>query len=135
VEANKPEKGWLSRFWDYVTHYEALVTKVDTYTVQARFRKPDGLQVLGKDDRIVAITCRVQVRPSKQGEGLGERTWAEGIKLAAALLIAVFSLLTGAQEQIDKLDLLPGLIAVFLLGFSADSIKRLLTTTKPPSSV
>jgi hypothetical protein len=37
-----------------------------------------------------------------------------------------------AREQITKLDIVPGLIAVFLLGFGADSIKNLLA--RPPES-
>ena len=65
---------------------------------------------------------------SEIGRRVGERTRTELLKLGAALLIAVFGLVSGAQEQVDKLDILPGMVATFLLGFSADSIKRLLTT-------
>ncbi len=78
------------------------------------------------------------VHPSELGQK-SERTWAEVLKLAAALLIAVFGMVSGAQDQIQKLDVLPGLVAVFLIGFTADSIKRLLTDqppqteTSPPS--
>jgi hypothetical protein len=55
------------------------------------------------------------------------RMKAELIGLGVVLLIALLGLITGAREQITKLDIVPGMIAVFLLGFSADSIKGLLT--------
>jgi hypothetical protein len=56
---------------------------------------------------------------------------AELIGLGVVLLIALLGLVTGAREQITKLDIVPGMIAVFLLGFSADSVKGLLTTRAP----
>jgi len=43
------------------------------------------------------------------------------VKLGEAALVA------GAREQIVKLDILPGMIAVFLAGFGADTIKNLIT--------
>jgi hypothetical protein len=42
-------------------------------------------------------------------------------------LVALVALVAGARDQLLKLDILPGLVAVFLLGFGADSIKNLLT--------
>ena len=37
-------------------------------------------------------------------------------------------LMAGARDQIAKLDVLPGLVAVFLIGFGADTVKSLLST-------
>jgi hypothetical protein len=37
----------------------------------------------------------------------------------------LLGLLAGARDQLVKLDLVGGIIAVFLLGFSADAIKNL----------
>jgi hypothetical protein len=61
------------------------------------------------------------------------------LRLAMALVIALFGLIAGAKEQLLKLDLLPALLAVFMVGFGADQIKNLLTqktsvpdTTSPP---
>jgi hypothetical protein len=118
------EKGWT------VSHYFQLKTRVDSYVVQARFHDPDGEIVVNNSGEPITIQRTVKINRSEIGRGVGERTRTEFLKLAAALLIAVFGLVSGAQEQISKLDILPGLIAVFLLGFSADSIKRLLTTAK-----
>jgi hypothetical protein len=54
-----------------------------------------------------------------------ERWVVEGGRLALALLIAILALVGGAREQLMKLDILPGLVAVFLLGFGADTVKNL----------
>jgi hypothetical protein len=62
-----------------------------------------------------------------------ERTRVESIQLAVALGVAALGLLSGAETQIDKMDLIPGLIAIFLLGFGADSMKRLLASGQPKS--
>jgi hypothetical protein len=55
------------------------------------------------------------------------------VRLAMTLVIALFGLLAGAKEQLLKLDVLPALLAVFMVGFGADQIKNLLTQ-KPPGS-
>jgi hypothetical protein len=38
--------------------------------------------------------------------------------------------LAGAREQLAKLDLIPAAVALFLLGFGADSIKSALAPAK-----
>jgi Flp pilus assembly pilin Flp len=50
--------------------------------------------------------------------------------MVAVVLIAVFALAAGARDQIAKLDVLPGIIAVFMIGFSADTIKSRLSPPK-----
>jgi hypothetical protein len=117
-------KGWT------VSHYLQIRRRQDTYRVQAQFHGPSGEILSGESGEPIVISSTVEVHPSETGRGVGERTRTEVLKLAAALLIAVFGLVSGAQDQIAKLDLLPGLVAVFLVGFTADSVKRLLTTTK-----
>jgi hypothetical protein len=49
------------------------------------------------------------------------------VRLAMALVIALFGLIAGAKDQLLKLDLLPALLAVFMVGFGADQVKNLLT--------
>ncbi len=39
-----------------------------------------------------------------------------------ALVIALFALLAGAKDQLLKLDLVPALVAVFMVGFGADQV-------------
>lgn len=73
------------------------------------------------------LNKELEVRSSAESGALRGRAWTEGLRLAAALLIAVFGLVAGARDQLTKLDILPGLVAVFLVGFGADTIKNLLT--------
>ena len=39
----------------------------------------------------------------------------------------MFALVSGVKDQLLKLNLLPGLVAVFVIGFTADTVKNLLT--------
>lgn len=126
---NLTEKGWTvshyfrlpsRRFW-------FLKTLPKDFPVRASFRKPDGELLMDGQSEKLVIEEMVTVKPSAQ-EGLGDRSRTELVKLIAALFIAVFALVAGAKEELLKLDILPGLIAVFLVGFGADTIKNLLTS-------
>jgi hypothetical protein len=69
-------------------------------------------------------------------EWQGRRRSRKGLdylRLAMALVIALFGLMAGAKEQLLKLDVLPALLAIFMVGFSADQIKNLLTQKSPGS--
>jgi hypothetical protein len=122
------ERGWS------VSHY-FLLQRVPfsvrrqrrVFTVTATFQDGDGHRVAA-NGHPVQITRDIAVSPSTISRLLGERTITEAIRLAAALLIAVFGLVAGAKDQLLKLDVLPGLVAVFLVGFGADTIKNLLTS-------
>jgi hypothetical protein len=95
----------------------------------SRFELPSATNVLSDPatNQPLTIEKQVKVRPSQQHGFFGDRARTELLKLIAALFIAVFALVAGAREQLMKLDILPGLIAVFLVGFGADTIKNLLT--------
>jgi hypothetical protein len=51
---------------------------------------------------------------------------AGGVRFAIAFFLALVGLIGGARDQLAKLDVLPALIGVFLLGFGADTIKNVL---------
>ncbi|HWO37430.1 MAG TPA: hypothetical protein VNO32_52300 [Candidatus Acidoferrum sp.] len=53
------------------------------------------------------------------------------VRLGLALIIALFGLIAGAKEQLLKLDVLPALLAVFMIGFGADQVKNLLAQKSP----
>jgi len=55
------------------------------------------------------------------------RFLAELLRFAIAFAVALASLLSGALDQLGKLDFIPATIAIIALGFGADSIKNLLT--------
>jgi hypothetical protein len=61
----------------------------------------------------------------KSRTGAGRRL--EWLRLLLALFVALIGLLAGAKEQLLKLDVLPALLAIFLIGFGADQVKNLLT--------
>jgi hypothetical protein len=78
----------------------------------------------------VVIDQKIQVEAVPQEKQ--DRTRAEIIQLAIVLLVALLGLLAGAREQLQKLDFLAAVVALFLLGFSADAIK---TALAPPKDV
>jgi hypothetical protein len=96
------------------------------YTVQVNFHNATGQPITPGQSKPLSISKSIQVMPDERG-WLGERTWIELIRLSIALVAALLALVAGAREQLLKLDVAAGLIAVFLLGFGADSIKNLLT--------
>jgi hypothetical protein len=143
------EEGWV------VTHYfqqaepyqlkvtlshNASSTQIDVPNVES-FR--DGLIPVVPDSRREISKAMSALLHGKLSEarkewknkhrtGRGSKT-LEDVRLAMTLVIALFGLLAGAKEQLLKLDVLPALLAVFMVGFGADQIKNLLTQ-KPPGS-
>jgi len=67
--------------------------------------------------------ARNELRKSQTGAGRR----LEWLRLLLALFVALIGLLAGAKDQLLKLDVLPALLAIFLIGFSADQVKNLLT--------
>ena len=137
------------RGWD-VSHYFLLEknairkAQAQGFKVKVWLRGPDGMPAgmvayqetphasqvsLGSSGQ---PTDELTVRPPRARTSK-DRASLELIKLGAALAIAVFGLVAGAQQQLDQLDVIPGLVAIFLVGFGADTIKNLLTqtSTKP----
>lgn len=125
----------LTESGNNVSHYFTLPTKgrlvkrsvAKTFVVQATLRGPTGRAVLDDAGAPLVVSRSVDVLPTRVGDLIGQRSIIEGLKLAAALFVAVFALVSGAKDQLLKLDLLPGLVAVFVIGFTADTVKNLLT--------
>ncbi len=65
---------------------------------------------------------------------IGAVWWLEFWRLAMALFIALMGLLAGAKEQLLKLEVVPALLAIFLIGFGADQVKNLLTQKSTETS-
>ena len=57
------------------------------------------------------------------------RAFAEAVRFFIAFGVALAALLSGVLNQIGKLDFVPGVIAILLLGFGVDSVKNLLVQT------
>jgi hypothetical protein len=56
----------------------------------------------------------------------------EATRLGIALLLALATLVAGAKEQLLKLDLFPALVAIFLIGFGANEVKKLFSQSPQP---
>jgi len=114
---NLKEDGWK------VAHY--FPTELE-YPVKVTFIDSKGNKLTDANGTPIQLERNIPVLPDPKLK-LKQRFQIEALRFSIAFLAALFGLLAGAQEQILKLDLIPGLIAVFMLGFTADSIKNLLT--------
>lgn len=123
------ETGWnVSHYFEVKRNGRLKGPQPQDYPVKATFRDGKGnLLVDPTTNEPLILEHPVRVFPSKPQQWFGDRARTELVKLVAALLIAVFALVAGAREQLMKLDIWPGLIAVFTIGFGADTIKNLLT--------
>ncbi|HMH12446.1 MAG TPA: hypothetical protein VK578_05005 [Edaphobacter sp.] len=121
----------MGRFWRFLSRRPSHIPShnPEWFHVTATIFDPDGRPISKRNSPSVTaeLTKDIELHPSEFLRSQ-ERWRAEAIKLSAALGIAVTGLISGAQTQIDKLDLVPGLVAVFIVGFTADSVKRLLTS-------
>lgn len=102
--------------WDIVHYFR----NKDEANVEVEFDNFHG----GSDDKTF-LTHTVPLQEGQQKDWWSDRAKAETGRLLLALSVAVLALLAGAREQLLKLDLIFGLIAVFLLGVGADAIKNL----------
>jgi len=125
------EEGW--EVCHYLTERKPLKVSVSVYNVRPTDESsaPTEAEAKPLDSRVA--TLETTLTPDVDlSDRRAHRMKAEIIGLGVVLLIALLGLVTGAREQITKLDIVPGLIAVFLLGFSADSIKGALTANPAP---
>ena len=123
-EPDLTEEGWE------VSHY---FQKEDQYTLQVTLiPRPTGQEQvqpapLAVEDPAMAV---IKVRPSLS-KGRHTTFVLELLRFALTLVIVLLGMIAGAKDQILKLDLIPALIAIFLTGFGADQIKKLLTERQP----
>ena len=83
-----------------------------------------ALKQRGQDAVLLELDHTLVLRTKSAVEA---QTWLSIGSLLVTLLLIGFGLAAGAEEKLRSLDLLPGAIAVFVLGFSADSLKTMLT--------
>jgi hypothetical protein len=87
--------------------------------------EPSKNQRVDGPSRVLFGVCRVRRKWIRQ------RTQLELTQLAVALGVTMLSLVAGARDQIEKLDLAAGLVAVFALGFGADVMKNIVARRPP----
>jgi len=111
------ERGWK------IAHY----FRKDAETkYELAFYDPQGSEI--KLEKNSDFPGKNEIRLLKDKEEIYHgQGWIELLKFGIAFFIAIIALFTGAKDQILKLDLISGMIAVFLLGFGADAIKNYMT--------
>jgi hypothetical protein len=115
-----PEHGWS------ITHY---FPKKGDYSVRVSFTdRSFGPIVDPKTNEPVYLQRNVKVGyAAKDTPVIRTATKLGFARLFIALVPVILALYSGASDQLSKLDVIPGIIAVFLLGFSSDQVKNLLT--------
>jgi len=108
--------GWREGGWQVAHYYEAK----KPYEIKVSFTMDTGPLTVTPPEKAATTLTPLKV---KRSAGF---TYAQFIRLALALLIAIVGLLSGAADQIAKLDLVPAMIAIFMIGFSADQIKNII---------
>ena len=115
------EEGWeVSHYFQKEDEYSLRVTLIPRPTGQEQQAQPAPLKV---EDPEMAV---IKVRPPLS-KGPHTTFVLELLRFALTLVIVLLGMIAGAKDQILKLDLIPALIAIFLTGFGADQIKKLLT--------
>lgn len=132
-----PEEGWE------VMHYFPRARK---YIVRARFQLREGgfLRAVPADSKTPAhvtdpslplVYAELEITPQKaKGVGL----WASVVDvvwLIVALVPVIAALYAGAIEQLNKVDFIPALIAIFGLGFTSDQVKSLIQKSQGDPTV
>ena len=117
-----PEEGWD------VVHY---FPRPREYTVTVKFQRRLGgfLTYADPETDSPDVVYVMDVINAALSE-LGVTLLAAGLNivwLLVALVPALLALYTGAIDQLNKLDAIPALIAVFTAGFTSDQVKNVLT--------
>jgi hypothetical protein len=79
------------------------------------------------------LTCMIEIQPPAPARR-SSRTVAEALRFWIAFGVALAGLLSGAVDQLQKLDLVPATLVIIALGFGADAVKNLLTQSPSPQA-
>lgn len=79
----------------------------------------------GGKKEVRVLETRIEILPSTSRAS--SRNFAELLRFLIAFGVALAGLLSGALQQLGKLDFIPATIAIIALGFGADSIKNILS--------
>jgi len=120
------ENGWkVCHFFEADDAAPGTENKVTVEAIVRSRRHPEQQKVL---------TQQIAIQP-RHTDREYSRLFAEGLRFFIAFGVALAGLLSGALEQLTKLDFLPATVAILALGFGADSIKNLLIQSpKKPST-
>jgi hypothetical protein len=131
------ENGWT------VSHY---FPESRTYNISVTFHHPNDGTLMKSPTEPVTISEDAHVHVFEGGKkktipflhdtraaNLISKGWQNLPSLFELLLVllpAILGLIAGAKDQLLKMDLLPALVAMWLIGFQSDQIKNLLSQNK-----
>jgi hypothetical protein len=114
---NMTEYGWSA------THY---FPETKLYVVKVSFCRHKGDEQQDEKDKQLTVSQSFEVGPPKLAIAKTSKK-SEAFQVFVAIVPALLALVAGAKDQLLKLDLVPALIAIFLVGFGSDQVKSLLT--------
>jgi hypothetical protein len=126
---NAPDAPELHEKWWTVWHY---FDHPGDHQIEVHFEGADGKSISDDAGAKLSVSKTVKVLPQRQSD-TREKLRAEILKLGIALFVALIALLGGAQEQLAKLNVVQGLLAVFVMGFGANVVKDLITQKSQPA--
>ena len=109
--------------WHLLKAMLAKVTRSPAHPYRSRIHV--RLKERGKETGPLQLNHDLVLERTKSA--VEAQTWLSAGSLLVTLLLIGFGLATGAEEKLRSLDLVPGAIAVFILGFGADALKTLIT--------
>jgi hypothetical protein len=121
VDSDGRLSNWFERGWQ-VNHF---FPRPDTYAVKVTFQNKDGI-VVADETKPIEVVEKLLVGDDN-ARRFSDRTWIEAARFGVVLFATVLGLLGGARDHLMKLDVVAGLIAIFLIGFGADTVKNMLT--------
>ncbi len=138
-ELSLSEDGWeVTHYFKNVGSYGLMVTLVPAAASSMKETEVRNIPPLTVLPEIVESSGRMLGRVPATGWQRLKSWWRlssrrlEVLRLLLALFVALVALIAGAKEQLLKLDVIPAMIAIFFVGFSADQIKNLLTQRQSP---
>ena len=113
------EVGW--NIWHYFRNQDESQFTVRFRDLEGKLVEEDG------GSNPVELSHSIQLQRERKTKKLGGKERLELTRLAVVLGIAVLGLMAGAMEQLMKLDIIPAIVAIFLIGFGADTVKNIVT--------
>jgi hypothetical protein len=110
------EEGWA--IWHYFRNPAEASFSVS-------FLDPDGEPIKGNAGKEVTKQHSIQLRGDTK-KHRSERKYIEATWFLVAFGVAILGLFAGAKDELMKLDIVPALVAIFLIGFGADAVKNLI---------
>jgi len=127
TEGVAPEQPAAAPFWKIWKRQAPAARKVSIPVTVQRQRIRGSTDSAG-DSGKQTIQREIEVQPSVQPRERSRRV-AGVLRFSIAFGAALAALLSGAADQLQKLDLVPATFAIVALGFGADAVKNLLTQT------